>query len=147
MATATVDLEMEEKAAIGDLKASSCYGNYLEGQKACSGCQIARYCMKTTVRVKSGSPPPAPGEKDPVPLVPPPDPKEYLLKTLGGKFTMEASRDGNVQVWRFYDGEGKPAFRVKEASGKFQLQSQKGTVVVEGFGSVADVEKELKGLL
>jgi hypothetical protein len=144
---ATVDVVLEGKAAIGELKPSSCFGHYLDGQKACSGCQIKRFCEKTTARVESGAPPPEAGNKEPEPLVPPPDPKEYLLKTLGGKFTMEASRNGDIHMWKFYDGDGNPAFKVMEASGKFKLQSPKGTAVVDGFESVADVEKLLKGLL
>jgi hypothetical protein len=31
----------------------SCFGNFLDGQKACSGCQIRRFCVKTTDEMKS----------------------------------------------------------------------------------------------
>jgi hypothetical protein len=34
------------------IKASLCFGNYLESEAACVVCQIARYCEKATDRIK-----------------------------------------------------------------------------------------------
>jgi len=139
------DVMMEKRKAIGELLPSSCFGHYLETSKACSNCQIAKHCVKTTERVRSGSPPPAPGHPEPK-TVPAPDAKEYLLTTLRGKFDMSASREGDVQTWKFHK-DGKPAFWVMEKGGRLGLQTRKGREVLELPSSVVEVEAALERLL
>jgi hypothetical protein len=136
---------------MGVFPGGACYQHFVKSHKACSVCAIAIRCEPATIKKAQKTVPPPP---QPPPQPPPieaqaePEPFDYFMDSLRGKFDIEETPGERVDMYDVMGDDGEMVMRVYHASdGRMKVMTPAGSQTIDGLGSLEDAEEILKKLL